>query len=100
MSWKILIISSLLFFLVLASGCPNGDEDCISMEEVENAYSEQNKCLVVFEGYVYDLTTTSDWSSGVHKSVHPCGEEYSREDIEMGPHGVGMMQRFKYKKLC
>ncbi len=95
------ILLTLLFTAVLFSGCVSQPEpECIPLEKVESAFESEGKCLVVFEGNVYDLTTISDWSGGTHKGAHSCGEEYTAEEISAGPHHKTVMDRFKIGKLC
>ena len=90
---------ALFVLLVIFSGCLQ-EEECTSLEDVETAFQEEGRCLVIVEGNVYDVTDSSDWAEGTHKKAHPCGQEYDAETIQIGPHGVEVLDPFFTKKLC
>ena len=95
------IVFLFLFSALLLGGCIqpwNGG--CLSREEVENAFGNEGKCLVIVDGSVYDVTDSSDWGSGSHKMAHDCGQEYSADVIEIGPHGIEAMGPFFAGSLC
>ena len=98
---KAKIVFLFLFPALLLGGCIqpwNGE--CISMEEVEKAFEEGGKCLVIVDGSVYDVSDVSDWGSGSHKRAHDCGQEFSADVIEIGPHGIEAMNPFFAGNLC
>ncbi len=70
---------------------------CISREEVTTA---KDKCLVIFEGNVYDVTVAKKWDLTGHVKKHACGKEYDAGTIARGPHGVNVMKPFLAASLC
>jgi predicted heme/steroid binding protein len=110
------ILFALLCLAILLGGCTfphagkepansskeqNGPSSkCISMETVKVAFKSNGTCLVALEGGVYDLTATSDWNSGMHKGAHPCGQEFSKEELEAGPHTAEALKKFRVGKVC
>lgn len=75
-------------------------EFCLTRIQVEEAVSKENKCLVIYESKIYDLTLARKWNLTGHVGKHLCGKEYSREIIEKGPHSVAVMDKFLLTKLC
>lgn len=75
-------------------------ESCLTRIQVEKTVSKENKCLVIYEGNIYDLTLARKWDLSGHVGKHLCGKEYSKEVIEKGPHLVSVMDKFLLTKLC
>ncbi|MFZ2201910.1 MAG: hypothetical protein WAV56_00785, partial [Microgenomates group bacterium] len=73
---------------------------CLTRDEVANAVSAQKKCLAIYNGKVYDLTTAKMWDLTGHVGKHLCGKEYDKETIEKGPHLASVMGVFFLTKLC
>lgn len=73
---------------------------CLSRTQVENAVKNDKKCLVIFSNKVYDMTLASRWDLTGHLGRHLCGKEYSKEEIEKGPHPVSVMDKFLLTELC
>jgi len=99
----IVVVGVLLF--VSAKGVL-ADEDlgksgCVNWEEIEHELEEREKCLVVVEGKVYDFTDGAKmWDLDGHVGQHLCGREYAPEIIEIGPHGVEVIDKFYFSDLC
>jgi len=70
---------------------------CTSREEVVTA---KDKCLVIFEGNVYDVTVAKKWDLTGHVKKHACGKEYDAGTIARGPHGVSVMKPFLVGSVC
>jgi predicted heme/steroid binding protein len=89
-------------------GCAEGYEcennicvikNCINLNEVKNS----DRCLVVFNNKVYDLTNAKKWSLSGHEGKHYCGEIYDTKTIDKGPHkkeAESLMRKYFLKELC
>lgn len=105
MNRRILLLSGALFLvllgLVFVAGQQPAQEEvaCISRDEAESA---TERCLVIFEAKVYDVTEGKLWGveSGHLEGKHPCGKEYDAATIGQGPHGAEVMQPFYIGNLC
>ncbi len=94
-----ILIMTTIAALLLTLGCSTEKtiSGCMTLEEF-NATTD--KCLVIYDGMVYDLSKGPTWSLMEGHFGHMCGKEYDRETIEKGGHGVGIMSGFEYMKLC
>lgn len=112
LSWKGLLSAVAAAFLVTflasvpfsqAQAQDQSEEDCIPREQVEQAAQTEQKCLVIVEGSVYDVTQGKRWDLAGHNvegGPYPCGQEYSAEEIEKGPHPASVMDKFRSAPLC
>lgn len=79
----------------------DADEDvaCFETHDVAQAVS-QGRCLVVFDGGVYDVSEAKKWDIEGHLSQHQCGGIYTKEAIEQGPHEDQVMDGFFVAPIC
>jgi len=59
----------------------------------ESNGKEGRPVLVVYEGKVYDLSTSKLWSTGLHMNRHQAGTDLT-SDIQAAPHTPDNLQRF------
>ncbi len=72
-------------------------EVCMRMEDVE---SETERCLVVVEGKVYDLTDTDVWGfNRLHSGELECGKDHTSALSQM-PHGRSLFTEYEIAELC
>lgn len=86
-----------LLMVVFSARVSAQEKQCISREEVETT---KDKCLVIFEGNVYDVTLAKKWDLTGHVKKHACGKEYDAGTIARGPHGVVVMKPFLAAPVC
>ncbi|MEM2918692.1 MAG: hypothetical protein QXY62_04255 [Candidatus Altiarchaeota archaeon] len=75
-------------------------KDCISLNEVKNS---ADRCLIVFNNNVYDLTDAKKWSLSGHEGKHYCGEIYDAKTINEGAHNKDaerLLKKYFLKELC
>jgi len=112
LSWKGLLSAVLAAFLfTLLAVLPfskahaqvQTEIDCVSPEQVEQALQAEEKCLVIVEDYVYDVTQGKRWTLNGHtigSENFPCGGTFEPEEIDHGPHDASVMDKFKLGPLC
>ena len=94
------VVVGLLMVVWVKRASADEDLQCFTREEVAKSV-EDNKCLVIFEDHVYDLTSDAKkWSVEGHVDKHPCGQEYDTETIKRGPHEAEVMDKFLAGELC
>jgi len=70
--------------------------NCMTLEE----FSASERCLVIVDGKVYDLTGSDSWSLGeLHKGGHACGEDHT-EVMPNAPHGMSIVLPYYLIDLC
>jgi predicted heme/steroid binding protein/uncharacterized membrane protein len=53
-----------------------------------------NPVCIAFEGKVYDVTQSPQWSTGIHMARHSSGQDLTRE-IGAAPHGTEVLDKFR-----
>jgi predicted heme/steroid binding protein len=48
---------------------------------------QENRCLVAYQGIVYDVTDCPKWRSGLHENLHFPGLDLTQELDGESPHG-------------
>lgn len=73
---------------------------CLTREQVETAVKEEEKCLTIFGGGVYDFSLAKKWDLTGHVKKHACGKEYDQATIEEGPHKLAVIDKFYLTNVC
>lgn len=85
---SVFLLTLVLVFAKLSWTQAHNELKCFTREEVKTAVDEQKKCLTIYDGGVYDFTKAKKWDLTGHLKQHACGNEYTKEEIENGPHRV------------
>lgn len=72
---------------------------CFFTHDIAEAVAE-GRCLVVFEGMVYDLTEAKKWSIEGHVDQHQCGGIYTKGVVEDGPHEIAVLEQYAVAPIC
>ncbi len=73
--------------------------DCYTTREVAREVGV-GRCLVIFDGGVYNVTEGNKWSPEGHVGQHACGGVYISDTIEQGPHLAEVMKQFYVAPIC
>jgi predicted heme/steroid binding protein len=93
MKWVIPVI--LISFCIL--GCAKQQNICMTKP---NALAVTDKCLVIYDNKVYDLTHAEGWNLSGHFGGHElCGMEYTKEEINKG-HSESALDEYFYASVC
>lgn len=95
-----ILVTGLLIISMKMGVSAAGAEKCFTKEEVATATVTEKKCLTIYDGGVYDFTKAKKWDLTGHVGQHLCGKEYTKEEIENGPHLASkVMPMFKIGTL-
>lgn len=61
-------------------------ERIISIKELKNFNGEDGPMYVAYNGFIYDVSESRRWKSGLHEGLHYPGQDLTQE-LSESPHG-------------
>lgn len=84
-----------LFNMEKPMGPPGEELKKFKFEELKQYCGQEGKPVyIVFDGKVYDVSSSSSWSGGTHKAIHQAGKDLT-QDLMSAPHGDEVFGKIK-----